>query len=248
MQYRDLSITSIANEYIVVACDTSSAIGEKENDIISVPPEISSAYCVRVPLLELLCIGAEPFLVVNLSGNEMKPTGEKYIRGIKKELIKAGYADIAINGSTEENVITTMSSIGVTVLARAGHEQLKWKSVQEGDIVFQIGIPYFGEELLSHFDDIISYDDIKKLHQWDELVSEIVPVGSKGSWNEASQLAQSNNLVFQARNDKNLKAMCEQSAGPSTTVIVAGKPALYSKLIVAFKEAFVIGKMEGMNE
>ncbi|UUX33347.1 hypothetical protein [Fundicoccus culcitae] len=248
MQYRDLSITTIADEYIVVACDTSSAIGEKENDMISVPAEIASAYCVRGPLLELLCIGAKPLLVVNLSGNEMKPTGEKYIRGIQQELIKAGYPNLSINGSTEENMLTTMSSIGVTILGRSSQEQLKWKSVMPGDIVFQLGTPYVGEELLRHFDDIISYDDIKKLHQWGNRISEIVPVGSKGSWDEANQLAQMNNQIFRPMKDDVLKAMCEQSAGPSTTVIVAGKLELYQDLCETFKDVFIIGEMEAVNE
>lgn len=248
MQYRDLSIIPIAEEYMVVACDSAAAIGEKEHDMINVPAEVTGAHCIRVPLLELLSIGAEPFLVINLSGNEMKPTGEKYLKGIQSELDKAGYSNMPINGSTEENISTTMSSIGITVLGKARHQQLKWKAVQRGDVVFQIGRPYVGEALLNHFDVIVSYDDIKALLEFGDAISEIVPVGSKGSWNEAMQLAQVNQLTFQPIADNRIEAMCQQSAGPSTTVIVAGERKLQCKLEETFENVFIIGEMVREDE
>ncbi|XJS10924.1 hypothetical protein ACF3NG_01280 [Aerococcaceae bacterium WGS1372] len=248
MQYRDLSIEKVADEYIVVACDSSSGIGEKEHDVLTVPSLVMSAHCIRVPLMELLSIGAEPFLVVNVSGNEMNPTTKKYIQGIRNELIKAGYPELPMNGSTEENMETSMSSLGVTVLGRATSNQMKWRSVQAGDIIYQIGLPYVGEELISHFDDIVSYDDIKLLHQLRHSITEIVPVGSKGSWNEAEQLAQVNKLKFKKVLNNNLKAMCEKSAGPSTTIIVSASPNIESKLREYFKHVFIIGEMEELDE
>lgn len=248
MQYRDLSIEKLADEFIVVACDSSAGIGEKKHDVLNVPSEMMSAHCIRVPLMELLSIGATPFLVVNVSGNEMKPTTENYIEGIKNELVKAGYPELPMNGSTEENIETTMSSLGVTVIGRAKSTQMKWKSVQSDDVVYQIGIPYVGEELIDYLDEIVSYQDIQKLHQFGSLISEIVPVGSKGSWNEAEQLAIVNNLEFKAVTDNNLKAMCEKSAGPSTTIIIAGSRSIENKLRENFKHVFKIGEMEDIDE
>ena len=38
-------------------------------------PHITAAFCLRVPLMELLCYGAEPIAVIDLIGNEYAPTG-----------------------------------------------------------------------------------------------------------------------------------------------------------------------------
>lgn len=245
MQYRDLTIQSLGREQLVIACDTSAAIGHKVNDTLDVDPKLTSAMCVRVPLLELLSIGAEPFVIVNLFGNEMKPTGEQLLKGIRSELVKAGYPDLEMNGSTEENMETTTTSLGVTLIGKALEDDLLWKRVKPRDVVYQIGYPYVGPDLLQHREEIVSYDDVRWIQSMGELVSEIVPVGSKGSWNEAEQVAKMNELSFIPSDDSELESLCTQSAGPSTTVLVVGKVELLQSLNDRFKHVFVIGEMGG---
>ena len=73
----------------MIACDSTAGIGEKQQDIVEIDPAITAAYCLRVPLMELFCFGAEPIAVIDLIGNEYETTGRRMLKGIKKELEKA---------------------------------------------------------------------------------------------------------------------------------------------------------------
>ncbi|MFD2387620.1 hypothetical protein [Enterococcus rivorum] len=86
---RDLSVTFLTEELgVIVACDSSGAIGLKEQDQVEVPPEITSAFCLRVPLMEILAVGGVPKIVIDTISNEMNPTGNLMLTGIKTELKK----------------------------------------------------------------------------------------------------------------------------------------------------------------
>ncbi|WP_243686039.1 AIR synthase related protein [Lentilactobacillus rapi] len=118
-QFRDLSLVKLdAHNTLVIACDCSAGIGEKRFDEVLIDPAITAAYSVRVPLMELMCFGADPVTVVDTIGNELQPTGERIIWGIQQELKRAGLAGIPLNGSTEDNMQTQTTSIGVTVVAK----------------------------------------------------------------------------------------------------------------------------------
>ncbi|MDN5951463.1 MAG: hypothetical protein L0H66_04375, partial [Loigolactobacillus coryniformis] len=100
-QFRDLTLLPLSTtEQLVIACDSSAGIGAKQADMVSVPTEVMSAYCLRVPLLELLCFGAQPLMVIDTVGNEMQPTGKLVIAGLRQELAKADLAELPLNGST----------------------------------------------------------------------------------------------------------------------------------------------------
>ena len=89
-EYRDLSILPISKgKSLVIACDSSAGIGKKEHDAVEIDPAITAAFCLRVPLMELLCYGAEPIAVIDLIGNEYAPTGERMLKGIREELARA---------------------------------------------------------------------------------------------------------------------------------------------------------------
>lgn len=224
---RDLTIVGIDNgKTIVIACDSCGSIGNKEGDILKIPPFYTGKFTVRVGILEVMCAGAEIITVVDSVCNEMEPTGREIISGIKKELEKAGIQDVVLTGSTEENFKTFSTALGVTVIGIVDNNNLKLKKARAGDVVISIGIPKFGEEIdLNGDKDMVSYEDIKYLLSIDE-VHEIIPVGSKGILYEAENAALNNGLKL--CKEKNIAVEINKSAGPATCVIaLIREKALY---------------------
>lgn len=226
-QFRDLTLIPLsAEKNLVIACDSSAGIGEKPYDQVKTAPEIVAAFCVRVPLLELLCFGATPLCVVNSVGNEFQETGARMLAGIKGELAKLALA-IPINGSTEENMLTETSSVGVTVIGEIASNQ-PLPTVACGDMLLQLGEPFVGHEVVSHLATIFSYELVQRLRQ-ETGVKDLLPVGSKGIRYEAETMTQSRCQLKFLATAKNL----EKSAGPATVVLVAvtgeQAPALLEK-------------------
>lgn len=244
-KYKDLSFDPISEEEVLVcACDVSASIGYKPNDIIQINPSITAAFSLRVAMLELMAINAKPFLLFNLCGNEWENTGKLFYQGIKNELELAGYPNLTINGSTEENMETCMSSIGVTLLGRAEYKNLKIRKVQSGQSCFQCGLPYSGHALIEHLQDVPTYDDVRKLRS-SEIVSEIVPIGSKGALNEAHQTAEANNMVFTPLSlSKQSLDIAKSSGGPATSLLVVADRELEEELEHTFAYVTEIGKIE----
>lgn len=215
---RDVSVTFFAEDIgVIVACDSSASIGLKKHDQLSVPPEITSAFCLRVPLMEILALGGIPQIVVDTIGGEMNPTGERMLSGMKQELEKAGFGNVLVNGSTEENMLTTMTSVGVTVIGSIKKADFTYGKISSNSVLYQVGIPYVGAEVLEHKEELFSYQDLAQLRKQANVL-EMVPVGSKGIAYEADQLAKSSRLFFkQGEEVENLN----KSAGPATVLLVA---------------------------
>lgn len=215
--YRDLTIMNVTPDLqLMVACDSSASIGHKEHDTVHIDPEIVAACCLRVPLFELICVGAKPNLVVDMIGNEYESTGKKMLSGIHSELKKAGLEDIPLNGSTEENMISTMSSLGITVIGEHSGKFIQ-PVISKNDYLFQLGEPFVGNEVIANLDHLCDYQDLYQLKA-DESVVDMLPVGSKGIAYEGHVLATDNNLKieFYQPDATDLK----KSAGPSTVVLV----------------------------
>ncbi|GCF95214.1 hypothetical protein NRIC_31050 [Enterococcus florum] len=214
--YRDLSILPISMEKnLVIACDSSAGIGEKPLDFVAVDPAITAAFCLRVPLMELLCFGAEPICVIDLVGNEYQPTGDHMLKGIKKELIKAELEHLPINGSTEENMPTKTTSIGITVIGQKGAAQ-RIAKLEEESILFQLGKPYVGEAVVEKLEQIFSYSIIRSLRK-EKGVVDLLPVGSKGIRYEANLMTEGTDYHVHFDQEEEL----DRSAGPATVVLAA---------------------------
>ncbi|MFT8907213.1 MAG: hypothetical protein ABF908_00140 [Lentilactobacillus diolivorans] len=218
-QFRDLSLIPLSNDdLLVIACDCSAGIGEKQADMVAVNTAIMAAYSLRVPLMELISFGAQPIAVVDTIGNEMVPTGQRAIKGIKSELAKASLSGLPLNGSTEDNMVTKTTSVGVTVIGRIAKKNLP--SINSDDLtIFQLGIPYVGETVKQHLNDIFSYDIVRQIKR-DPAVIDMLPVGSKGIQYEADQMAATHGLALKKPTQWDDVKM-KQSAGPAT-VLLAG--------------------------
>lgn len=211
---RDLTIISgFGGANLVIACDSCGGIGGKPGDSLRLPPYYAGKFAARVGLTEVICSGASPVAVTNAVSNEMNPTGAEIICGISDELKTAGYPDIALTGSTEENFATIMTAVGITVIGAARDEDLRFHKAESGDVLLLLGLPVIGAEV--DLNGCGFYNEIKYLLSING-VREIVPVGSKGITYEAETLAALNGLSF-VPSETEVDLL--KSAGPVTCVL-----------------------------
>lgn len=226
--------------HLAIACDSSAGIGIKPGDIVNCDPALTAACCIRVPLMELFCIGATPIAVIDTSGNEMVPTTERMLVGIKRELQKADLSDVIINGSSEDNMETSMTSIGVTVVGK--YEKDLWNNtaqVKPGDCLVCLGHPLVGNEVLSAIHLMPSYEAVKCLFQ-KKVVKQLLPVGSKGIAYETNLLVVESNVGISWQTTIDLKKSC----GPCTVILaVIRKNGIYENLLREFSLT-VLGTFE----
>ncbi|OWZ82969.1 alpha-ribazole kinase [Natranaerobius trueperi] len=213
----DVKLIELTKEYLAVSCDSLGAIGEKKLDKVKVPTEWVGRVLSRVALMELIALRINPMLVVNTLSNELEPTGNKIITGIKRELKTIDLdPNTSLTGSFEYNILTEETAAGVTALGTIK----KYPELglgYEGMNFYLLGIPKVGNEVNLQDEDLADLPSVNELSKISE-VKEIIPVGSKGIRAEAKVLANRSNLI-----PKFLKNVSEdlliKSAGPSTCVI-----------------------------
>lgn len=237
MQYRDLTLLEGGSGQVwLVACDSVASIGEKVHDYLAVPVEMTAQSMVRVALMEVLSLRAQPQVLVYLSNNEWEPTTRQALAAMRKELAKAGYQDLSINGSCEDNMVTTMTAMGVTLLANGHQGSLLKNQVKPGDCAFLVGQPLLGQEVADGWETLPSYQDLALILSLS--VHEVVPIGSKGAYQEALQVGQTNGLEFRLTSRSKV---IDQSAGPATALLVVGPACLQAVLNQHFDAIWKVG-------
>ena len=238
---RDLTLVSIDNEKtMVIACDSCGGIGLKSEDSFKCPPFQVGKHTAKVALFEVLCSGANVVCITNAVCNEMSPTGEEIIKGIKEELKLLNIDNVTLTGSTEENINTNSTAVGVTVIGMVENDKLKVNNVNCNCALISIGIPKVGNEInLDNDKEIASYEDLNMLLNIEGIL-EIVPVGSKGIMYECEQLAINNNLNLEINKDTTVDLY--KTAGPSTVLIAAIKDN-YLEEIKKMKNLNFIGRL-----
>jgi len=237
---RDLSIVNLDSEKaLVIACDSLGGIGSKEYDKIRVANSLLGKFTARVALMELMASGATPISVVDTLSVELKPTGEEIIAGIKEELAKIGIDDL-LTGSTEENVVTVQTGIGVTAIGSVEIDQLRVGSSQQEDLIVAIGLPKVGDQVLADLSQIADLDLLIELLKLD-YIHEILPVGSKGILYEAQLLSEDNGLNLSLLENK---IDLHKSAGPATVLLVTVAEEDVTRLKVIEKPVNVIGRLD----
>jgi hypothetical protein len=242
---RDLVITELTDEiWLVTACDSDGGIGPKPLDTFSSTAYDLGRLGMRVPLMEILASGAEPFLTADLLMVEMEPTGKEIIRGIKDELADAEVSpNTAVTGSTEDNVRTVQTGMGVVIMGFVHKNDFNPGKSREGDIIAAMGIPKSAPEYKIVYNDpeIADPQTIRRLIETG-LVHDILPVGSKGIQHEISELAATAGLVYKL--NKKTDVSITKSGGPSTCCLVSleeeNLPVLREKIR---KPISVLGKL-----
>lgn len=215
---RDVEVIPLEGEqYLVIACDSCGAIGSKEYDIIQVPPSLVGHLTCRVALLEVLSVGAHITAATVAISSEPFPTGEKILEGVREELKLYREISIPIAVSTEKNIPTKQTSVGITIVGICKKHELRIGLSKPGDEVYCVGIPKMGHE-------ITGADDLHML-QCSHIhillaipnVHDILPVGSQGILKEAQNLGTAIGSSFIAGHYGDLDV--NKSAGPSTCAI-----------------------------
>jgi Selenophosphate synthetase-related proteins len=215
---RDIELLQInPNQYLTVACDSCGAIGSKELDLVKVSPYIVGRFTTRVALLEIVTTGGRPQLATIAISNEPAPTGTEILGGVRDELASFGLSALPLAVSTEKNILTRQTGLGVSVVGLCERADLRIARTTNGDLLYCLGLPKVGPEVESPDDpEIVQSFHVQKLLQ-DKEIHDIIPVGSKGVGGEAELLASSiaGHLMLNPSVDIDL----QKSAGPSTCLI-----------------------------
>lgn len=200
----------IGNGFIVTT-DNSGGIGEKPQDIIEVPDEVTAYFAARVALLEQWAAYATPtaILLYNFSGSA---SWDKYVQGITNLFHDAGLVVPQMSGSTETNIALMQSAMAVTIIGK------KKANVPSVDVTwFAYGKPLVGQEVIGRKDEIASLERIRTALE-KEIVQRIWPVGSRGILAEYQALKSCSIATVSLAIDG------EKSAGPSTVVLLGITP------------------------
>jgi len=219
---RDVSVFQLGGLYLVAACDSLGAIGRKPADVVISPEAVCGSYTLRVCLSELAAVGASPVLVMSLVSNEWEPTGREILESIRTELDVDGYSDVAITGSTEENMPTTMTGLGIAVVGTA--PSLRWRRTRPGDTLFLVGRPWVGQEVLEHGTELLT-PALVRLLVADDAVGDFLPCGSRGIAHEVEVLERESGVKVLL--DERWSYL-NKSAGPATCGIATVHQATLS--------------------
>jgi hypothetical protein len=247
---RDLTITEIIDGfYLVTAVDSDGAIGPKPSDVVRVGAYECGRFGTRVPLMEMLACGAVPIAAFDQLAVEMHPTGTEIIRGVRDELASAGLpADFPISGSTEDNVPTMQTGMGVVILGIVAKGDFRPGTSQEGDGIYCIGIPKSGPDDRITLTDPEIADAAGVAAVCSVLpIHDALPVGSKGILYEAEQLAASAHLRLSLHDQCSLDL--KKSGGPSTCFLISIADDNADRLrITAQQPVTRIGTMETLKK
>ncbi|WP_341730204.1 AIR synthase related protein [Brooklawnia sp.] len=218
-RFRDLLVFEPSSR-LVIACDSIGGIGPKPGDSVHADERTVAHFGVRVPLLEVLCAGAQPIALINALCVERNPTGQKMIDEIEILAAQAGIPADAVTGSTEENAPTSATGIGVTVIGSLAHRLPK---AQPGDVVICAGLPIASPE----FEIFIGHPDQVGIAEVREvvasgLVHDALPVGSHGIGFELAEMAHVAGLESRWLGGWDIDPL--RSGGPASCVLFACPP------------------------
>lgn len=228
---RDLSVLPIApGVLLVVACDSNGGIGPKAHDTVRTSGYELGRLAARVPLLETMACGATPILLIDTINVEREPTGAAIIAGVREEMRDAGMDPAsALNGSTEDNVPTVATGVGIVVLGLAAEARFRPGRARAGDALLCVGIPKSAPRFRVVSDDpaILRPSALRQLASVDS-VGDILPVGSRGVAAEARDLAASASLTFVPNAAPAIDMTA--SGGPGTCCLITVSPDAISRM------------------
>lgn len=218
---RDLVLINLDENYqLVIGCDSNASIGMKENDYVQRDYKEVGRCASKVPLMEVIAAGAYPFVVVDNLCVELDPSGERILEGIRYEVARLGLdPGLVITGSTEKNMLTQQTGLGVTVIGLAEKENIRIGSSKQGDVVVCAGLPKSApsKPFFEGDPDIMDPPTTRKMREM-QFIHDLIPVGSHGVRYEANILATEAGYQFE---EVPSPVDMTHSAGPSTCVLAS---------------------------
>lgn len=221
---RDLTIIELDDERVlVIACDSVGSIGPKPADRYPASARTVAHFAARVPLIEVLAAGAQPQVIVDTLSVELDPTGAEMIAEFQAIAAQLGLGPERVTGSTEDNVQSDATGVGVTVIASASRSALRPGTARARDRVLCLGTPTSAphDDIAIGDPRMVSLDLLRRVLELPGI-ADALPVGSRGIGHEVDLLAQSNGHSFvPAAHQLDLLA----SGGPSSCVLLTVRPA-----------------------
>ncbi|WP_344050674.1 AIR synthase related protein [Microbacterium lacus] len=220
---RDLVIVDLGSRSLVIACDSNASIGDLPADHLKQDPRITGYSVAKVPLMEVLAVGATPFLIVDNLCCDLLVTGVRILQGIKDIVDEAGL-EVMITGSDESNMPTRQTGVGITVMGVLDTAALRVGTARPGDELWVVGRRRSGIGVDAYAERDGSTASAVHVAAATRLpgVHEVLPVGSHGIRFEALELARTANAGVQLRDD--VDTDLGASAGASTCFLVACDP------------------------
>lgn len=205
---------------LVIACDSVGGIGDKPGDAVWADARTVAHFGARVPLLEVLCAGADPLVVIDALSVERHPSGEAMIAEI--ESMVADLGDVVVTGSTEENVRVTATAIAVSVIGRTRPGGVRPGGGCPGDVVLCLGLPRSApaHRVRIGLPEIVGIDEVRAVLGVSG-VHDALPVGSRGIAHELDELARTAGLVGRP---VEAPVDMQASGGPASCVLIACAP------------------------
>lgn len=232
---RDLTLLGLDDDRVlIVACDSTGSIGPKAQDSYAASARVVAHFALRVPLLELIAAGGRAELIVDALSVELDPTGIEMIEEIRRIAAPLGLGADRITGSTEDNVPTVATGVGVTVIGSAARANLRPGSSVADDIVLCLGQPTSAphDEVVLDDPRMISLETLAAVLEVDG-VHDALPVGSKGLAYELSELAAVAGLVV----DETVHELdVTKSGGPASCVLVSVSEGAIARVQVVLPE------------
>ncbi|MEW6974516.1 AIR synthase related protein [Trueperella pyogenes] len=217
---RDLLVFE-SDRKLVLACDSVGGIGARPGDTIAAGEKDTAYFAARVPLLEVLCAGAQPLMLVDTLCQDID-SAATVIEEFRAIAAEAGINAEGVTGSTEDNVETSVTGIGVVVIGEIMEELLSG-GANSGDLIVCVGWPRSApaDRLYKEHPDVVPISAIRTLLR-SGLLTDALPVGSKGLEWEVEQLSQSAGLS--AIWIDNQPIPVRKSGGPSSCVLLSFAP------------------------
>jgi hypothetical protein len=227
----DVSILKLPTGHAVVVGSTSSGgIGPKAGDRVKVQGRVLGKFLARVALMDVLATGAFPMLLSVTLGVEKEPAGREILGGIRNECRVAGLdPNQVLMENTEDNVVTTETGAGVTVIGFANEEELRLGKTNPGDLIVAAGRPKVGDEVLPAEvkNEIADLKNVILLSQ-KKFIHDIAAVGTFGIAYEAKMMAHS--VGRQLKLEETQEIDLTKSAGPATVVLTTINPEKLDEL------------------
>lgn len=173
--------------------------------------------------MEILSAGAVPIALTAAICSEPDPTGEALLEGIREARAEAGYPDLPLTISTEKNIPTQQTGLGMTAVGRLRKEIFESRKSKIGCPVYAAGFPKVGQELADDQSQIADFTTLRQLLNEPEVL-EIWPVGSRGILAEGHDLAATAGGRLKLDPDCASALDLHKSAGTCTTLIFTMRP------------------------
>ncbi len=223
--YRDcVLIEHVPGTIWVTACDSCGSIGEKSADAFQVPSEVVGFITARVAILEVLAMGAQVISAAVPIANESDPTADKLLRGVRNCFESFGL-DIPMIISTEKNMPTQMTAMGIAVNGVAPH--VRAGGYETGDKIYVIGRPSVGQEVITFEKELVDADSVYRMLSLD-AVREVLPVGSRGILAELEDMMAAWSAEYRIQEGHGIDL--EKSCGPASVAIVIAQKDLSLEL------------------